>query len=98
MALAEEHTIIEKRGSGEHNLHQFIDVMFPGPYTAYSGRMMSGVYYHKREEPLFAVDLVRKDATHAMGIAEANEMMNGDVEVADRHLDNAEILLGSRVK
>lgn len=34
---------------GNGNLHQFIETMFPGPYTAYSGRLMGGDYY-KRDE------------------------------------------------
>ena len=47
--LSEGHTIAEKSGLGNDNLHQFIETMFPGPYAAYSGRMMSGDYY-KRDE------------------------------------------------
>ena len=48
--LAEGHTLAEKSGLGSNNLHRFLEVMFAsGPYTAYSGRMMSGDYY-KREE------------------------------------------------
>ena len=42
--------------------------MFPGPYAAYSGRMMSGDYY-KREEPLFKARLARKDAGIAKDLA-----------------------------
>ena len=47
--LSEGHTLAEKSGLGNDNLHQFIETMFPGPYTAYSGRLMSGDYY-KRDE------------------------------------------------
>ena len=47
--LSEGHTLAEKSGLGNENLHQFIETMFPGPYTAYSGRMMGGDYY-KRDE------------------------------------------------
>lgn len=47
--LSEGHTLADKSGLGTENLHQFIETMFPGPYTAYSGRLMSGDY-HKREE------------------------------------------------
>lgn len=94
--LAEGHTIAAKRCLGKHNLHQFIQVMFPGTCTAYSGRMMSREYYHKREEPLFAVDLLRKDARHATGVAEANGMMNGDVEVADEHLSDVQSYMQQR--
>ena len=47
--LSEGHTLAEKSGLGNDNLHQFIETMFPGPYTAYSGRLMGGDYY-KRDE------------------------------------------------
>jgi len=84
-ALSEGHVLAEKSGLGGDNLHQFIETMFPGPYTAYSTRMMSGDY-HKREEPLFAVDLARKDAGHAMALAKTYGARLKDVEVADEHL------------
>ena len=48
-SLAEGHTMAEKTGLGSENLHQFIETMFPGPYTSYSKRMTHGDYY-KREE------------------------------------------------
>ena len=48
-SLAEGHTVAEKSGLGNKNLHQFIETMFPGPYAAYSGRLTTGDYY-KREE------------------------------------------------
>lgn len=85
-ALSEGHVLAEKSGLGTENLHQFIEVMFPGPYTAYSNRMMSGDYY-KRDEPLFAVDLARKDAGHAMALAKAAGTRMKAVEVADAHLE-----------
>jgi 3-hydroxyisobutyrate dehydrogenase-like beta-hydroxyacid dehydrogenase len=84
-SLAEGHVLAETSGLGSNNLHQFIEALFPGPYTAYSTRMMSGDY-HKRKEPLFAVDLARKDAKHAMELARAAGTRLRDVEVADEHL------------
>lgn len=45
--LAEGHTLAEKSGLGNGNLHHFIETMFPGPYTAYSGRLMGGDYYKR---------------------------------------------------
>lgn len=84
--LSEGHVLAEKSGLGTDNLHQFIETMFPGPYTAYSTRMLSGDY-HKREEPLFAVDLARKDARHAMALAQEAGTRLKDVEVADAHLE-----------
>ena len=50
--LSEGHTLAEKCGLGNENLHQFIETLFPGPYTAYSTRMIGGDYY-KRDEVCF---------------------------------------------
>jgi 3-hydroxyisobutyrate dehydrogenase-like beta-hydroxyacid dehydrogenase len=83
--LSEGHTVAEKSGLGTDNMHKFIETMFPGPYTAYSTRMRSGDYY-KREEPLFAVDLARKDAGHALNLAKEAGCRMKNVEVADAHL------------
>src|SRR4051812_7966829 len=77
--LSEGHVLAEKSGLGPENLHQFIENLFPGPYAAYSTRMLSGDY-HKREEPLFAVDLARKDAGHAKDLAKAAGTQLKDVE------------------
>ena len=51
-SLSEGHTLAERSGLGNDNLHQFIETMFPGPYTAYSTRMLEGDYY-KRDEVCF---------------------------------------------
>ena len=94
-SLSEGHVLAEKSGLGMDNLQQFIEIMFPGPYTAYSNRMKSGDYY-KREEPLFAVDLARKDARHAMDLAKASGARMKDVEVADGHLQDVQNHMGSK--
>lgn len=47
--LAEGYTLAEKSGLGIDNLQRFTETMFPGPYTAYSNRLIGGDYY-KREE------------------------------------------------
>jgi len=94
-SLSEGHVLAEKSGLGSENLHQFIETLFPGPYTAYSTRMMSGDY-HKREEPLFAVDLARKDARHAMALAKAAGTHLKDVEVADAHLAQVKDHMGEK--
>jgi 3-hydroxyisobutyrate dehydrogenase-like beta-hydroxyacid dehydrogenase len=93
--LSEGHVLAEKSGLGNDNLHQFIETMFPGPYAAYSTRMTSGDY-QKREEPLFAVDLARKDARHAMALAKAAGTQMKDVEVADKHLEQVKKHMGER--
>ncbi|KAL8652848.1 MAG: hypothetical protein Q9210_002453 [Variospora velana] len=69
--LSEGHTIAEKFGLGNDNLHQVIGTMFPGPHTAYSGRMIGGNYYG-RAEPLFRVDLEGKDAKHAIDLVKGS--------------------------
>ncbi|KAF7189363.1 Glyoxylate/succinic semialdehyde reductase 1 [Pseudocercospora fuligena] len=84
-ALSEGHTLAEKSGLGVDNLHQFIETMFPGPYTAYSKRLMTGDYYN-REEPLFQAELARKDAGHALNLAKSCGARMRAVELADEHL------------
>lgn len=93
--LSEGHTIAEKSGLGSDNLHQFIETMFPGPYTAYSTRMRSGDYYN-RDEPLFNVDLARKDAGHALALAESSGAKMKGVEVADAHLKMVQQHMGNK--
>lgn len=93
--LSEGHTLAEKSGLGTDNLHQFIETMFPGPYTAYSGRMMKGDYY-QREEPLFNVDLARKDAKHALSLAQASGAQMKAVQVADAHLEAVQKHMGDK--
>lgn len=83
--IAEGHVLAEKSGLGTKYLHDVIGHVFPGTYAAYSTRMLTGDY-HKREEPLFAVDLARKDARHAMSLAKAAGTTMHNVETADRHL------------
>lgn len=84
-ALSAGHTLAEKSGLGVENLHKFVEILFPGPYTAYSTRMLSGDYW-KREEPLFTAKLARKDAGHALNLAESCGAKLKVVEVADEHL------------
>ncbi|KAK3353043.1 NAD binding domain of 6-phosphogluconate dehydrogenase-domain-containing protein [Lasiosphaeria hispida] len=83
--LAEGHVLAEKTGLGTKYLHQWVENIFPGPYAAYSERMLSGDYF-QREYPLFAVDLARKDARHALNLAEAAGATLHNVETANAHL------------
>lgn len=94
-ALSEGHTLAENTGLGVENLHKWIEAMFPGPYTAYSNRMLAGDYY-KREEPLFHVDLARKDARHALDLAKKTGTNMPAVQVADQHLVKVKEHLGDR--
>ncbi|KAH9842077.1 Shikimate / quinate 5-dehydrogenase [Teratosphaeria destructans] len=93
--LSEGHTLAEKSGLGSDNLHQFIETMFPGPYTAYSNRLRQGDYY-KRDEPLFAAKLARKDARHAKSLADTNGVKMKGLEVADAHLQDVVEHMGDK--
>ena len=83
--LSEGHVVAEKTGLGVEELHSFIETVFPGPYTAYSSRLKSGDYY-KRDEPLFAAKLARKDAKHAQDIAQSAGVTMKNMELADSYL------------
>jgi 3-hydroxyisobutyrate dehydrogenase-like beta-hydroxyacid dehydrogenase len=85
-ALSEGHTLAEKSGLGSENLHKFISSLFPGPYTAYSERMVSGDYW-SRTEPLGMVELALKDARHAKKIAAEADMRMKLVEVVEGYLE-----------
>lgn len=93
--LSEGHVVAEKSGLGVKQLHQFIETMFPGPYTAYSNRMLSGDYY-KREEPLFAVGLARKDVRHAQAVANKAGVTMKHVQLSDSLLKGVQDHVGEK--
>lgn len=93
--LSEGHVLAEKTGLGTANLHTWIETMFPGPYAAYSNRMLQGDYY-QRDEPLFHVDLARKDARHALDLAKKNGCSVPALSVADQHLVKVKAHLGDK--
>lgn len=82
--LSEGHVLAEKSGLGNEPLHQMVDTVFGGPFTAYSNRLLQGDYL--RKDPLFAVDLARKDARHAKDLAAKAGTRMEICEIADRHL------------
>ncbi|KAK2733761.1 hypothetical protein FQN57_001948 [Myotisia sp. PD_48] len=84
-AVSESMVVAEKTGLGVDVFHDLLEHIFPGFYVSYSNRMKSGEYY-QREEPLFAVDLARKDARHAMDIAKGVGARMKGVERADEYL------------
>ncbi|KAH7031302.1 NAD binding domain of 6-phosphogluconate dehydrogenase-domain-containing protein [Microdochium trichocladiopsis] len=88
-ALAEGLTMAEKTGVGVAPLKQFVDNLFGGPYSAYSERMLQGIYW-KREEPLFAATGARKDVRHATSVAKAAGMEPRLAAVADGYLKDVE--------
>jgi 3-hydroxyisobutyrate dehydrogenase-like beta-hydroxyacid dehydrogenase len=84
--VSEGLVLAEKAGLGTQYLHDFIESIFPGPFAAYSTRILSGAY-HRMAYPLFPVDLAKKDARHALSLAEACGVRMRNLEVADAHLD-----------
>jgi 3-hydroxyisobutyrate dehydrogenase-like beta-hydroxyacid dehydrogenase len=84
-SIAEGHVLAEKAGLGTDNLHKLIELMFPVPYTAYSTRMLSGDYY-KRDEPLAPIDLLQKDARHALTLAKSFGTQLEALEVVEAHI------------
>jgi 3-hydroxyisobutyrate dehydrogenase-like beta-hydroxyacid dehydrogenase len=94
-SIAEGHVLAEKSGLGTNNLHQLIEAMFPGAYAGYSTRMLSGDYY-KRKEPLAPIDLLRKDAKHALALAESSGTSLKAIEVAEAHMTVVQDHMGSK--
>ncbi|KAF7715984.1 Uncharacterized protein PECH_004591 [Penicillium ucsense] len=78
--LAESLTAADATGLGTGPFRQWLELFNPGPFVKYADRMISGDYY-QREEPLFAVDLARKDLRHAASLAKegGQRMRNGEV-------------------
>ena len=93
--LAEGMVAAEKSGLGLEVYQQFISSMFPGPVAKYADRMASGDYY-QREEPLFAVDLARKDLRHATSLGQNAGMRLRSVEVTDGYLKEVKAECGER--
>lgn len=86
-SLAEGMTAAEKTGLGAEVYEQWVGTMFPGAFAKYAERMHSGDY-HTREEPLFAVDLARKDLRHASGLAGGEGVRLRSVEITDGYLQD----------
>jgi 3-hydroxyisobutyrate dehydrogenase-like beta-hydroxyacid dehydrogenase len=57
--------------------------------------MFSGDY-HQREEPLFAVDLARKDLRHAKNLAETSGMKLPSGEITDKYLQDVKAERGEK--
>ena len=83
--LAEAMTAAETTGLGVEPLKEWLELFSPGPFAKYANRMASGDYY-MRDEPLFAVDLARKDLRHAASLAKEGGQRMRNVEVTDHFL------------
>lgn len=93
--LGEGMVLAEKSGVGIDPLKQWIGMMFPGPLYKYAERMESGEYY-QRQEPLFAVDLARKDVGHALSLAKQSGMRLRSLEVTDKYLGDVKEHAGAK--
>ncbi|OGM39469.1 UDP-glucoronosyl and UDP-glucosyl transferase family protein [Aspergillus bombycis] len=83
--VAEGLVLAEKSGLGADMYQKWIHTWLGGPFAKYADRMVEGDY-HKRDEPLFAVDLARKDLGHATSIAQEAGVRLRSVEVTDAYL------------
>ncbi|KAH9887142.1 NAD binding domain of 6-phosphogluconate dehydrogenase-domain-containing protein [Xylariomycetidae sp. FL2044] len=83
--LGEGFTVAETTGVGTAPLKQLIDTLFGGVYSAYAQRMVDGTYW-KMDEPLFSADNARKDAGHALRLAQASGANLKNTQVADDYL------------
>ena len=92
-SLGEALVVAEKSGLGTDVYEEWVNAFFPGPVSMYCKRMLTGDYYN-RDEPLFAVDLARKDLGHAMKIAEKSDMHMRSVEVTDGYLKDVKAQSG----
>ena len=97
--LAEALVFAEKSDLGTKNLNEFIQLMFPhSPFSAYSQRMLAGAYAPVgSDRPGFQIDLARKDAKHALDLAENCGARLEVVEVMDRHLEAAKRIGGDNM-
>ncbi|PKY01430.1 oxidoreductase [Aspergillus campestris IBT 28561] len=93
--LAEGMVAAEKSGLGIEVYQKFINIAFPGPFAKYADRMAGGDYY-QREEPLFAVDLARKDLRHAASLGQDAGMRMRSVEVTDGYLKEVKAERGEK--
>lgn len=52
--------------------------------------------YHKREEPLFQVDLARKDARHMLALGKEAGVDMAPVKIIDKHFESVKAHMGQR--
>ncbi|OJJ42747.1 hypothetical protein ASPZODRAFT_155200 [Penicilliopsis zonata CBS 506.65] len=93
--LSEGMVLAEKSGLGTDAYQQWMEIMFPGAFAKYAHRMTSGDYY-QREEPLFAVDLARKDLRHAKNLAADAGVRLPSTEITDAYLASVKETKGEK--
>lgn len=85
-SISEATVLAEKCGLGTKNLHSWIEVIYPGPYTSYSSRMQGGDYH--KETPLWRATLAQKDYRHARDLAESCGAAVKGLDVVGQHLQD----------
>ncbi|KAA8650666.1 hypothetical protein EYZ11_003435 [Aspergillus tanneri] len=93
--VAEGLVAAEKSGVGVQTYRQWLHMFLPGPFAKYADRMVEGDYWN-REEPLFAVDLARKDLRHASSVAGKGGVRMRSVEVTDEYLKQVKAQRGEK--
>lgn len=94
-SIAEGLVAAEKSGLGVQAYSKWVHTFLPGPFAKYADRMTGGDYY-KRDEPLFAVDLARKDLGHAADVAGRAGVRLRSVEVTDEYLKQVKAEKGEK--
>lgn len=88
--LGEGFVVAEKTGLGPEKVAEVLALIYPGsPYGAYGQRMLGGDYW-KRDEPLFAVGLARKDIRLAREVADGVGVRLRNAETVDEYLVQVE--------
>ncbi|KAJ5260572.1 NAD(P)-binding protein [Penicillium angulare] len=86
-SIAEGHVVAEKCGLGTQALHQSFEAIFWG--------LMSHTL-DVGSQPLFPVDLARKDARHAMNLAQTSLTTMKGVELVEGYLEEVNKHMGER--
>ncbi|PLB47925.1 oxidoreductase [Aspergillus steynii IBT 23096] len=94
-SIAEGLVAAEKSGLGVQAYRNWVHTFLPGPFAKYADRMIEGDYW-RRGEPLFAVDLARKDLGHAADVAGQAGVRLRSVEVTDEYLKRVKAEKGEK--
>ncbi|KAL9606438.1 MAG: hypothetical protein Q9179_000404 [Wetmoreana sp. 5 TL-2023] len=93
--VAEGLVLAEKSKLGTDNLHKFIQAIFPGPFTLYSQRMITGDYY-TRDEPVVSIDMARHLASEVLALAEASGTQLNAYEASYKHMEMVRSYTGTK--
>ncbi|KAK6074433.1 hypothetical protein SCUP234_08217 [Seiridium cupressi] len=86
-------TLAGKSGLGVDKLFEWVQILWPGLHVEYASRMVQGQYHTRDKGP---VDMVIKDATHALALGEATGTKLYNVELGLRHLEGVKKRQGAK--